>query len=103
MEQRGGVDEFNRGRQRVVVRARVAQRLCKQHDQPGADAFAAGGHDVVTDLLNQRNVRAQALADDRVDALHVRLHRVDRSGICGLWRCCGDRWHGAAFRVTAKH
>jgi hypothetical protein len=56
VQQGGGVDELDRGRQFVLLWAREAQGLRKQQHQARADALAAGADDVGRDLVDQRDL-----------------------------------------------
>ena len=50
----------------------AAGGVAGQHHQHGPQAFAAGGDDVVGNLVDQHHVRGQAAADQRIDGGHVR-------------------------------
>ena len=50
----------------------------QQHEQR-PDPLAAGADDVVGDLVDQRDVRRQAAADDGVDLAHLVGHQRDRA------------------------
>jgi hypothetical protein len=52
--------------------------MAGQHHQHRAQAFAAGGNDVVGDLVDQHDVRGQPAPDQGVDGGHVgRGKRLD--------------------------
>ena len=93
VQQGGGVDELDDGRQFEALAAREAQRADEQQHQHRPEALAAGADDVVRDLVDQRHVGGQPALDDRVDLPHVGGHQA-------LRQRCGRRWR--AVEVAAR-
>jgi hypothetical protein len=71
VQQGGGVDELDHGRQRYVLRAGIAAGTRREQMQHRAQALAARGHDVFSDLVDQQHIRRQAGADQVVHGRHV--------------------------------
>ncbi len=67
----------------------AAGRLGEQQHQSRPDPLAAGTDDVARDLIDQRHLGAQPLADERIDLPHGRFDRVGGRGGWG-----GDVEHG---------
>src|SRR5690606_26031546 len=57
VEQRGGVNEFNNSGQLEVFPPLIAKRAAGEQGQKGAQAFAAGLHQVVANVLNELHIR----------------------------------------------
>jgi hypothetical protein len=56
----------------VMALTLVVQRTGSQQNQRWTHPFAAAANNVFGDLPDQDNVGIQAVADDRIDGLHVR-------------------------------
>ncbi|MNC20237.1 hypothetical protein D3C75_681800 [compost metagenome] len=87
MQQGGGVQELDGGSQQVEALAAGSEGIASEEDQQRAQALAAGGGDVVADLLHQGNARGELAADDAVDGGEiVRHHAVKGLGLHQLSR-----------------
>jgi hypothetical protein len=76
------VQEFDGGRQQLQIVVGAPEGLAGQQDQQRTQAFAAGGDDVVANLLDQRHARGQLLADDAVYGGEiVRHHAIEGLGL----------------------
>ncbi len=94
------MDELDDRRQLVVIRAGLADRMAGQHHQHRAQALAAGGNDVIGDLVDQHDVRGQAAPDQGVDGGHVgRGKRLDLGQAQGGTGVFGD---GHAIRLSGS-
>jgi hypothetical protein len=51
----------------------VAAKPGRKQEQQRSEPFAAGAEDIFADLLDERNVGAQALMDPVLHALHIGL------------------------------
>ena len=65
------MDELDDRRELVVLRPGAARGVAGQHHQHRAQAFAAGGDDVIGNLVDQHDVRRQTAADQGIDRRHV--------------------------------
>ncbi len=66
------MDELDDRRQLVVLGSGAAGGMAGQHHQHRPQALAAGGNDVVGDLVDQHDIGRQAVADQGIDGGHVR-------------------------------
>ena len=74
------MDEFHhRGELEALLAAKSRRARCEQQ-QRRPQSLAAAGDDVLGDLAHQRHVRAEALPDQRIDALHVGGDRRQEGG-----------------------
>ena len=71
VQQRGRMDEFHHGGQKLVMRAFVPQGARHHQHHGRAHALAAGPNDVVADRADQDHIGIQPLADNRVDGFHI--------------------------------
>ena len=78
------MDEFDRGGELETLSAGEAQRLGKHQHQSRSDSLAASVDDVMRDLVDQRDVGAQALAYHAIDLQHVGGHRVNSDRFWGF-------------------
>ncbi len=74
MQQRRGVQQFDRGPDLDAARARVAAELRGEHHERGAHALAAGFEQVLAEQAHQRGVRAELLA-------HRALYEFEADGV----------------------
>ena len=64
MQQGGGVDELDRGRELHMRVARVAAQPCRRERDQRAQALAAGIHEMSGELRDQRDLACHAPVDD---------------------------------------
>ena len=65
MQQRGGVDELDRRRQRDVTLAAIAAQPRRREGQHRPQPLAAGGDDVAGQLRDERDRALHTLEDER--------------------------------------
>ena len=86
VQKRGGVNEFDRCRELLMIGARVAAKPCRCQGHQGADALAARLDQMCRYLGNPGRVFGRhARADQRVDRLHV-IGKVIAQADMGLGR-----------------
>ena len=71
VQQGGGMDELDHGRELVRIRTAMPERARRQQQQHRPQALAAGADDVLGDLVDQHHVGGQAAPDQRIDRRHV--------------------------------
>ena len=100
VQQRRGVQELGRGRDRDALGRRVAGRLRGEQGRHRAKALAPGEGQVAADARDDRKARVQQLAESKLDLREIvgdQSHR--RRDGCELHvRCAG----GAEIRVPAS-
>ena len=74
------MDEFDHRGEFEPRRPVEARRGARHEVQRRAQALAAAGDDVLCDLPDQHHIRLQALADQRIDAMHVRRDGAEERG-----------------------
>ncbi|MCY1460590.1 hypothetical protein D9M71_781610 [compost metagenome] len=82
MQQGGGVQELDDRSQQAQVVVGIAQGLAGEQHQQGAQPFAAGGDDVISDLFHQGDAGSELATDDPVDDGEiVRYHAIESLGL----------------------
>ena len=79
VQQRGGVHEFDRGRELDVAVAVIAGEPRHRQGEHRAQPLAAGRDQVIGDLGDHRHLRSRARQNGRVDAIHVGGDEVDQT------------------------
>ena len=80
VEQRGGVDELDAGRELHMPLASVAAEAGAGEGEQRAQSLAAGGDDVCGELRDQRHRAIHAGDDGAVAGLQIGLEQGDQSG-----------------------
>ena len=77
VEQGGGVDELDRGREPMVARARIIEQARARQGQHRAHPLAAAGDEMAGKLGDQGDLALHPLEDDGVDMVEVGRDQLD--------------------------
>ena len=87
MQQRCGVNKFNRGGEPILARARIIEQRTGREREHRAHPLSTACNQMARQFWDQRNLRLHPIKNHGVDLIHAgghkRDHGIERRG-CGI-------------------